>query len=140
MSEFLDLFDIFKIKDLEDYKPLKDQVATTAVTQGSIQIYGDRLCYHMVGKTAAQIADGDNLLTPVFESRQTVAKKRTGTGEAFQAGDKVYLYPNEKRVSPNPVGTAGTDYYYCGTALENAAATATTVLIEFDGKRYTEDV
>lgn len=140
MSDLTDNYDIFKPKDLEIYNELRDQVTTVPIKQGAYQIYGDKLCFQLVGKTAEQIARGDNLLTPIYKMRQVLARKKTGTGDDIAAGDNVYLYPTDKRISSNKIGTAGTDFYFCGTAKFDATASESTIVIEFDGTRYTEDV
>lgn len=76
----------------------------------------------------------------VYRCRQVEANKRVGSGEAILSGDKLYYYPSDEKVSPVATGTAGTDYYYCGTAKKDASASALTVLMNFDGTRYAEAV
>ncbi len=76
----------------------------------------------------------------VYRCRQVLATKVTGTGEAIISGDRLYYIVASDAVSPNATGTAGTDYYYCGTAKKGATASATTVLMRFDGTRYDEAI
>lgn len=76
----------------------------------------------------------------IYRCRQVEAYKRTGTGEEIFSGDKLYYYPSDERVSPVAIGTAGVDYYYCGWAKKDAAASAAVVLMNFDGTRYNEAV
>lgn len=72
----------------------------------------------------------------IYRCRQVEANKRTGTGEAILAGDKLYYYPSDEKVSPTATGAVGTDYYFCGWAKKDAAASDLTVLMNFDGTNY----
>jgi len=130
----------FEAMDLNIYNEISGATATSAVVKGAGEVIQNRFCFHLMGKTAAQIADGDTDLTPIYKMRQVNARKRTGTGETFAGGDNVYYYPSDSRVSSTATGTAGSDYYYCGTCKKPAAASDLVVLMEFDGTRYTEDI
>jgi hypothetical protein len=130
----------FEARDLHDYNELGGMATATAVTKGEVAIVQDRMCFHLYGKTAAQISEGNADITPIYKMRQVNARKRTGTGQEFAAGDNVYYYPSDQRVSPAAIGIAGTDYYWCGTVKRAATASEETVLIEYDGTRYTEDI
>ena len=74
--------------------------------------------------------------TFIYRCRQVRANKRTGTGEAILAGDRLYFIVAEDVVSPTPSGTAGTDSYFVGWAKEDAGADVADVLMNFDGTRY----
>lgn len=74
----------------------------------------------------------------IYRMRQVLANKATGTGESFSAGDRVFYIVANNNVSPTPVGTPGTDSYFCGWAKKDASTSATTVLMNFDGTRYDE--
>lgn len=75
----------------------------------------------------------------IYRCRQVEANKRVGTGEAILSGDKLYYYLADEKVSPVK-GTVGTDCYFCGWAKKDASASALTVLMNFDGTRYNEDI
>lgn len=73
----------------------------------------------------------------IYRCKIVEAQKKTGSaGEAINEGDKLYYYPGVEQVSPVKSGTAGTDYYFCGWAKEDATATATTVIMRFDGTMW----
>ena len=78
----------------------------------------------------------------VYRCRQVEAAKMTGTGEAILAGDRLYFYPavGVRMVSPNRVGTFGVDFYFCGWAKKDAGALDHTVLMNFDGTRWDENI
>jgi hypothetical protein len=79
--------------------------------------------------------------TFVYKMRQVEADKLTGSGEEINALDRVYAMVAQNHfITANPVGVAGVDYYYCGTAKFNANADDETVLIKFDGTRYNENI
>lgn len=125
----------FEIKD-NHYKHLWDVIpANTAIVKGDYAVRQDRLVFYIkdVESTTEEVC-------AIYQCDQVEAQKRTGTSEAILSGDKLYLYVSDGKVSPNAVGTPGVTYYYCGTALENADASDTTVLQEFDGTRHTENV
>jgi hypothetical protein len=73
----------------------------------------------------------------IFKMRQVIANKKTGTGEAIISGDKLYYYSADDLVSP--VSNYPTSYF-CGWARKSAGANDTTVLMEFDGTRYNENI
>jgi hypothetical protein len=98
------------------------------------EVVEDTFGFYLVGG-----AIGDNVAF-VYRMRQVLANKKTGTGEEIAAMEKVYYYPATDNVSSNKVGTAGTDYYFCGWAKKSADANETTVLINFDGTRHTENI
>lgn len=130
----------FDPKDVHIYDELKDITVAAAVTKGQGVVINDVFGFYLKSVSAADIADDRDDVSFIYRMRQVDAPKRTGTGEDIQAGEKVYWYPAEGVVSANPVGTAGTDYYFCGWAKETVTASASTVLINFDGTRYDEAI
>ena len=126
---------VFQWKDNEIYDELRDIIPATAVSLGDAAVVQDVFGFYINSRLAA----GDEI-TFIYRCRQVEAAKRTGTGEAILAGDKLYYYPATTNVSPTATGTAGTDYYFCGWAKKDATASATTVLMNFDGTRYNEAI
>lgn len=125
----------FRWKDNVIYDELWDVAPVAAVTAEDPAVVNDVFGFYITDGAAAAET------TFVYECRQVEADKVTGTGEDIQAGEYVYaVVADSYNVTANPTGTAGTDYYYCGIAKKDAAASATTVLIKFDGTRYTEDI
>lgn len=133
-------YETFEPRDLNIYDELLGLSTAVATTKGAGVLVGDVFAFELYGKTAEQIAEGDDDKIPIYRMRQVMALKRTGTGEAITPGEKIYYYPGDKLVSSTATGTAGTDYYFCGWAKEAAAASAVNVLINFDGTRYDEDL
>lgn len=127
-------------EDNHIYDELRDVLALAAVTKGQAAVIQDVFGFYLNAITATDIANSRNEVTFIYRMRQVLADKATGTGEAILAGDRLYYYLTLDTVSPTATGTAGTDYYFCGWAKRNAAATATTVLMNFDGTRYDEAV
>lgn len=125
----------FKWKDDVIYDELWDVTPVAAVDAGDPAVVNDVFGFYIADGLAAAET------TFVYKCRQVEASKVTGTGEDIEAGESVYaVVADSYNVTANPTGTAGTDYYYCGIAKKDATASATTVLINFDGTRYTEDI
>ena len=136
----IDDYTTFKILDLREYNELRGHTTAVPVVEGVGVIKGSVFTYLLAGRSQENIDNGMTDITPIYKSRQTRARKRTGTGEAIESGDKIYFYPGTNTVSAVATGTAGTDYYFCGWAKESALAADTTFKMEFDGTRYTEDI
>lgn len=128
----------FVQKDTLIYDELRDIIPVANVDKGEAAVVQDVFGFYM---NDWNTTDEDlDYVVFVYRMRQVLADKATGTGEEISAGEKVYYYPATDVISSNPVGTAGTDYYFCGWAKEDATAAATTVIINFDGTRYNEDI
>ena len=127
----------FEWKDNVIYDELWDVTVGAAITisKGDAAVRQDVFGFYIKNQEAAS-----EEMTLVYRCRQVEADKRTGTGEAIISGDRLYYYPATTNVSPTATGTAGTDYYFCGWAKKSATASATTVLMNFDGTRYDEAV
>lgn len=125
----------FLIKDLEIYDELRDAIPGSAKSKGDAEVRQDCFGFWIKDRESAT-----EEVTFVYRCRQVLAGKATGTGEGIISGDRLYYYLSNQLVSPTATGTAGTDYYFCGWAKENASGTATTVLMNFDGTRYDENI
>lgn len=130
----------FEPKDNHIYDELRDVEVSSAVTKGQAVVRQDVFGFYLNAITATDITNSRNEVAFIYRMRQVEADKATGTGEAIISGDKLYYYPATDTVSPTASGTAGTDYYFCGWAKESATATASTVLMLFDGTRYNENI
>jgi hypothetical protein len=118
-----------------NYTNIRDVIPATAVSKGDPAIRQDRFGFYI--KDREEVGEE---ITFIIQMEMVEAAKRIGSGEAIISGDKLYYYPATENVSPTPTGAYGTDYYYCGTAIESAGASATTVLMKFDGTRYNENI
>lgn len=123
---------MFHWKDNVIYDELRDIAPAAAVTKGEPAVRQDVFGF-WITDLAADVKGGF-----IYRCRQVRADKKTGTGEAFLAGDRVYYIVADGLVSPTPSGTPGTDSYFCGWAKDDAPASASDVLINFDGTRYDE--
>lgn len=125
----------FLMRDNVDYKNLNEVIVAAAVVKGQAVVVQDTFGWYFKAG-----AIGDEVIV-VFECRQVLATKKTGTGESITSGDKLYYIVADDAVTANDPGSGyGTTCYYCGTAKEDATASETTVLMDFDGTRYAEDV
>jgi predicted RecA/RadA family phage recombinase len=125
----------FLMRDPVDYKPILDVTPGSDVTKGEAAVVQDSFGFYF------KDADSGDEVTFVIECRQVLATKKTGTGEEISSGEKLYYIVADDAVTSNDPGSGyGTTCYYCGTAIEDASASATTVLMDFDGTRYAEDV
>lgn len=122
---------MFEPKDNQIYDELWDIVPAALVTKGQAARIADVFGFYYFATSTI----GDEV-TYVYRMRQVLADKVTGTGEDIQAGDRLYYYPAQDAVSKNAVGAAGTDYYFCGWAKKDAEASASEVLMNFDGTRW----
>ena len=127
---------MFYWRDDVIYDELWDTTPTTAVLKGTPQVVQDVFGFWLKDRETV----GEEI-TFVYRCRQVLADKITGTGETILAGDRVYAVVNQNFfVTANPTGVAGTDYYFCGWAKENANADDESVLINFDGTRWDENI
>jgi hypothetical protein len=129
----------FRSKDPQIYDDLFDVVvagAAGAVVHGTGAVRQDVFGFYYFTNPAAGAE-----VTFIYRQRQVRADKQQGTGEAIISGDRLYYIVATGLVSPNNGGgVAGTDYYFCGWAKENADASDEDVLMNFDGTRYDEAV
>ena len=129
----------FRSKDPEIYDELYDVLVAGgagAVLHGTPAVRQDVFGFYYFTNPAAGAE-----VTFIYRQRQVRADKATGTGEAILSGDKLYYIVATGLVSPNNGGgIAGTNYYFCGWAKENAGADVDDVLMNFDGTRYDEAV
>lgn len=124
---------ILKDNQQQAYDELWDVVPGAIVVKGFAQVVNDVFGFFL--KASTSITEE---VCFIYHASQVEADKLTGTGESISAGEKVYatLGSSFQSVTANPTGTIGTDYYYCGIAKKDAAATDTTVLIKFIGQSY----
>jgi len=130
---------VFLQKDNVIYDEMVDKAAPYTVKKGDPKLSQDTFGFY--GNDAK--TNIDRTTTPeeviiIYRCRQVEALKKTGTGEAIVHGDRLYFIVADKKVSPNFSGSAGTDFYFCGWAKEDAGANESTVLMNFDGTRHTE--
>lgn|SRR5512136_917071 len=126
---------IFDPKDTIDYQHVWDAVpADLTIVKGDPAIKQDVFGFYL--KDVESITEE---VCFIFKMRQVLAAKVTGTGTEIKSGDKLYYIPAQKAVSPTALNP-GVTSYYCGTALEDAGVLDTTVLMDFDGRRYAETV
>ena len=126
---------MFIWKDDVIYDELWDVIPATAVVTGQAAVIQDVFGFYIKRREAV----GEEICF-IYRCRQVLADKLTGTSQAILAGDRLYYIVAQAAVSPTPVGVAGTNYYFCGWAKEDAAADVETVLMNFDGTRYDEAV
>lgn len=117
---------------VSSYDALRNHINLTARAKGYAEVIQDTFCFQMRG-FAANAED-----TPVIRADEVWADKLTGSGEEILAGDFVYATLGSlfQSVTANPAGVIGTDYYFCGIALDNADADDDLVLIKFWGDEY----
>jgi len=125
----------FILQDNQIYNECLSITPGVAVNKGDISIQGDVAGLWM---TDSDPADGETPTQPVFvyKMRQVTAPKRAGTGFAIVAGERLYYNVSLDAVEGSVIGVIGTDSYFIGWCKEGASASATTVLMEFDGTRY----
>jgi hypothetical protein len=127
---------IFEPKDTIDYQHVWDAVpGDITIVKGDPAIKQDVFGFWL--KDCETITEE---VCFIWKMRQVEAEKIVGTGEAILSGDHLYYIVAQKKVSPTISGTFGVDSYYCGTALRDAAASDTVVLMDFDGRRWDENV
>lgn len=124
----------FEMRDLEIYDELRQVLTAVAVEKGDGAISQDVFGFWFTDLAANHTG------VLVYRCRQVSAAKRTGTGEGITAGDRLYYIPAEDVVTPNAGANPGVDSYFCGWAKEDADETADTVLMNFDGTRYDENI
>lgn len=132
---------MFEPKDCDIYDELWDVEVAAAVAKGQGAVIQDVFGFYFNAITAQNITDGNDEVAFIYRMRQVDAGKLTGTGEAITRGDRVYAVVAQNfLITANPTGVAGTDYYFCGWAKKSASASDSTVLINFDGTRYDENI
>ena len=134
---------MFMLRDPEIYNELWDVAVNAPVARGAGVVRQDVFGFYFNAVTAAMItaaAGAGVVVALVYKARQAEADKEVGTGEAIISGDRLYYIVATGLVSPNPVGVVGTDCYPCGYAKFSATADETTVIMEFDGTRYNENI
>jgi predicted RecA/RadA family phage recombinase len=115
----------FLMRDNMDYLPIRDYtVSGAAVVKG--QLVAKQDCY---GFCMIDGAIGDEVVL-VTKCERVLATKSTGTGNAIVSGDKLYQNTTNDEVS----STKGVGDIFVGWASEDASASATTVLMNFDGR------
>jgi hypothetical protein len=126
----------FEAKEVSIYDELEDVEGTTGVVKGDAAVVQD-----VFGFYAKDLEETGEEIAFIYRCRQVEAQKATGTGQSISAGDRLYYIVATKKVSKTPGSTLhGSSYYFCGWAKRDATANATTVLMNFDGTRYNEDL
>jgi len=127
---------IFEPKDTIDYQHVWDAVpGSTTIVKGDPDVKQDVFGFWL--KDCESITEE---VCFIWKMRQVEAEKVVGSGSAIISGDRLYYIVSQQKVSPVSVGVPGTDSYYCGTALRDAGADETVVLMDFDGRRWDETV
>jgi hypothetical protein len=126
---------MFILKDHQIYDESFHVIPTNYGDKGTPEQLRD-----VFGFWFAEIVDIAIAQTFIYRGRQVLADKAEGTGEEILALEKVYYVVATGLVTAHPVGTFGTDYYFCGWAKEDASADDSTVLINFDGTRWNENL
>jgi len=99
---------------------------TIDTVRGTIELVNDVYGFNHV---AVDVSVEDEA-TFIYKCPAVVIGKKSGTGEAISKGERVYGDPaDDYDVS----ATKSVGYLYLGIALEDAAASDTTVDIEYDG-------
>lgn len=124
---------MFYPRDPEIYDELFDVIPATAITKGTAAVVQDVFGFYIKDRESV----GEEVVF-VYRMRQVRSDKSTGTGTEIVAGDRLYYIVANDNVQNTPVGTPGTDSYFCGWAKRDATASATEVLMNFDGTRYDE--
>jgi predicted RecA/RadA family phage recombinase len=107
-----------------DFETLTITAASPSTyVKGFLTKVEDTVC--VVVDDIAALATGE----AVYRAKKILLPKRVGTTAVFAAGDKVYYNGSVNKLD---VATTST-YTLCGRALEAAGATATEVLVDFNG-------
>jgi len=127
----------FEGQDNQIYDELKDIIPGGFVYKGEAALIEDVFGFYFKQQTRIG-GVGTEEITFVYRMRQVLAKKITGTGNDIKAGDRVWYITASGAISNTKPGggAAGTDYFFCGWAKEDAEAGDTEVLINFDGTLY----
>jgi hypothetical protein len=130
----------FYLEDVQIYDEI-EKLPATAQTQGTAAVVQDVFGFYLTSNLTGTLAPSTlEKLTFVYRARQVLANKETGSGYAIKAGDRLYYVKADDKVTASPTGTYNTDYYFCGWAKLDAAADDLTVLMNFDGTRYNENL
>jgi hypothetical protein len=123
---------VFYPKDPDIYDELWDVIPGAAKVKGEPEVIEDVFGFYFT-ETAA---NEENCF--IYRMRQVEAKKAVGTGTSISAGEKLYFIVATGVVQNTPVGTPGTNSYFCGWAKRDASDGSNIVLMNFDGTRYDE--
>ena len=114
------------LRDNKDYTPANDVVASADRTKGFVELIN-----HVYVSWFADVLSG--IIGATYgKAEQARMTKDTGTGEAITAWEKVYYHPTNQTGSK----TKGSGYVFVGWATEDAAASDTSVRINFDGRLH----
>lgn len=125
---------MFIAKDWQEYNESHDITVAVSAPKGTPLQLRDVFGFWLKTVVAAQVE------TFVYKMANVLADKATGTGEEILALERVYYVVATGLITAHPTGTFGVNYYYCGIAREDATADEDTVLINFDGTRWDENV
>jgi hypothetical protein len=127
----------FLWKDNVIYDELWNVEPAAAISAGDAAVVQDVFGFYIKDRESA----GEEVCF-VYRCRQVEADKAIGTGNDILAGDRLYYVVATGLVQPTPPagGVFGVDYYFCGWAKKDAPASYTTVLMNFDGTRYNENL
>jgi len=131
----------FFIEDVMIYDEVEDTPATAQV-QGEVAVINDVAAFYLTGNLIGTLAPATlEPLTAIYRARQVLANKMTGSGYAIKHGQKLYYNKAQDKVQASkPAGTYAVDYWFCGWAKRDALASDTTVLMNYDGTRYAENI
>lgn len=118
------------------YREIWDVTPGAVVVRGQAAIVQDVFGFYFKGTEA--VTAGEEIAF-VYWADQVWVDKEVGTGQAITAGQEVYYNVTGDglgRITANPTGTIGTDYYFCGIAKRDAAANDSRAIIEFIGDEY----
>lgn len=113
------------LRDLVYDHILVDDIASD-ITKGAVALVNDIYVFY---PEAVDVSEDDTSIA-ITKAKQAKADKKTGTGESINAGERVYGDPADSyKVS----ATKSSGFKYLGIAKEDASASDTDVLIEYDG-------
>lgn len=115
------------------YRELWDVIPGTVVVKGAAVIVQDVFGFYF---KATELTVAGEEIAFVYWADQVWADKEQGSGEDISAGMEVYYNVGTGLVTASPTGNIGVDYYFCGIAKRDAAASDEQVLIEFIGDEY----
>jgi hypothetical protein len=125
---------MFIAKDWQEYNESHDITVSASAEKGTALQLRDVFGFWLKEVVLGAVE------TFVYKMANVLADKTTGTGEEILALERVYYVVATGLITAHPTGTFGTDFYYCGIAREDATADEDTVLINFDGTRWNENV
>ena len=108
------------------YDHLKQTSISADITKGTVALVQD--CYVFYPQLVDVSVDSTGI--PLYECKQALMDKKTGTGQDITAGDFLYGDPADSyKVSK----TKGSGYVFLGIAKNNATSSDTNVLGHFIG-------